>query len=456
MNIICRHVRLPGCSVSVWGPAAGAMLLVALLLAAPSQAAEKLRINIFGPGQTGLNLFFAPSRPIDGQARQMEDPSFVRQMRGFLEKNLGYLPFIDPVPDSDVLGGPDVQSLQGNRIEFKRFRMSQVDVLLTLGWKNDSRALGKVEIRAFDVFSGQLIAGRGYRLTSVDQIDDAANRFCADLMDELTGKSGFFRSQLAFVHKEGGVKEIATCKPQGYNVRRITTYNDVCLSPAWSWDGTRLAFTHVSETRHELGLWDRKQGRLRSILLPGNTLISPTFDPRSGLVISADPQGNPDIYTLNDDYELSRPIIENWGIDISPHFDQSGQKMVFVSSRLGNPHIFLKDMDTGKVRRITFEGTYNTNPSISPDGRFVAFSRMLEAGHRIFVHDLETGRERQVSFGPGNDEDPAWGPDSYFLAFSSNRSGTYKLYLSTRHAHEAKQVSTGPGAATSPAWNPAD
>jgi len=452
---IFRLPQIPNIHPALTLLAAG---LVAVLLWAAStvHAAETLHINIYGPGQTGLNLFFPQSRPIDDRAAAENVPGFVRQMREHLENNLGYLPFIKPVPQGDILGSPEIQGLQGGRIDFKRFTMSQVDILLSLGWRNEDGGLGRVEVRAFDVFSGSLILGRGYRLTSSDQIDEAANRFCADLMDELTGSSGFFRTQLAFVRKAEGVKEIATCTPQGYNVRQLTSFNSVCLSPAWSWDGRLLAFTHVSDTRHQLGLWNREQGRLRTVLLPGNTLISPTFDPKDGLVISADPQGNPDIYSLNDQLELGKALVRNWAIDISPHFDRTGKKMVFVSSRLGNPHIFLKDMESGQVRRITYEGTYNTNPSISPDGRFVAFSRMLDDGHRIFVHDLESGRERQVSFGPGNDEDPCWGPDSYFLAFSSSRTGTYQLYLSTRHADEAKRVPTGSGAATSPAWSPAE
>jgi TolB protein len=274
-------------------------------------------------------------------------------------------------------------------------------------------------------------------------------------MQKLTGRSGFFQSELAFVRKTQKDKDIYACTPQGRSLRPVVDLDGYCLSPAWSADGRQVGMSFVGQDKHEFVVFDTQNGDVRRTTLPGNTIISPTFWPGNGWVISADPRKSPDIFKLTADLSLGEPLVQHWAIDISPHFDAQGTAMVFVSSRFGNPHIFLRHMDSGEIERISFEGTYNTNPSISPDGRFVAYSRLIKGhGHRIIVYDRQKGSERQVSFGPGNDEDPAWGPDSYFLAFSSDRSGTYQLYVTTRHAEEPKKIPTGEGAATSPAWKP--
>ncbi len=429
-------------------------LLLGLLLTVPSAAAAQdgLHINIYGPGQPKANLYLAPANPL-GSASAEPDENIV-EFRTVLESNLDYLPFINEVNGSDILGGQRIKGVRGPEIDFKRFSLSQVDLLISMGWKRNMSGAVQVEIRAFEVFSQDMVVGRGYVLARQEQIAKAANRFCADLMEHLTGQSAFFRSRLAFSRKQEGDKQICVSTPQGHFLNQITDMDGVCLSPAWSFDGTSLVFSFVGQDRHELIIWDSSTGAFESVLLPGNTIISPTFRADGTLTVSIDPHGNPDIFDLTEDHRLGKPLVKHWGIDISPDFERSGEKMVFVSSRLGNPHIFLLDLKTGKIDRISYEGTYNTHPSISPNGRYVAYTRLTDQGHRIIVHDLKEKVERQVTTGPGNDEDPAWGPDSYFLAFSSNRSGSYKIYVTTRHGYRPTQIPTGRGDATAPAWNP--
>jgi len=433
-------------------PIVSVALAVVLTLSSPVLAQDRLHINIYGPGQPKANLYLAPPSAL-GSAPERPDER-ITEFRKALKSNLGYLPFIHEVKGTDILGGQKVDGVKGPDIDFKRFSLSQVDLLITTGWKRNMTGAVQVEIRAFEVFSSSMVVGRGYVLAKPEQIAKAANRFCADLMEHLTGKSSFFRSRLAFSRKQQGGKQICVSTPQGHFLEQITDLDGACMSPAWSFDGKSLVFSFVGQDRHELMIWDNTTGKLESVLLPGNTIISPTFRADGTLTVSIDPHGNPDIYDLTADNRLGSPLVRHWGIDISPDFERSGEKMVFVSSRLGNPHIFLLDLTTKKVQRISYEGTYNTHPSISPNGRYVAYSRLTDQGHRIIVHDLKDNSEWQVTSGPGNDEDPAWGPDSYFLAFSSNRSGSYKIYVTTRHGYKPTQIPTGPGDATAPAWNP--
>lgn len=428
------------------------VILVCLLClcAFPAQAQQQIEIDIYGPGQQQLNMYTAPVAALSGPAPGQP----AEALRQAILDNLGFLPFLAQTKSSDVLGGTGLKGVRKKDIDFKRFRLARVDLLLSIGWKPQSGGLGLVELRLFDVFSQRLMLGKGYRIMDQEQVDVVADRFCAEIVDTLAGNGDVFRSRLAFVRQNSTAKNIWTVGVQGRNPKQITRLEGVSMSPAWSWDGRRMAFTYLDERRHRLGLWDRDAGQIKAMVLPGNTLISPVFSPQGQVVLSLDPYGNPDIFTLSEDWTIESPLVRHWGIDISPQFDEKGEKMVFVSSRLGNPHIFVRDMDSGEVERVSFEGTYNTSPTISPDGRFVAYSRRTDDGHRIVVHDLESGASRQITKGPGNDEDPTWAPDGYFLAFSSNRNGTYKLYLTTRNGDTPKQIPTGPGAATAPAWGP--
>lgn len=417
----------------------------------PALAQDRIDIDIFGPGQQQLNMYSAPVTALD--ADQPEQVAL--KLRKAILTNLDFLPFLSQTPGSELLGGPALEGVRKAEIDFKRFRLAQVDLLLSIGWKSQSDALGVVELRLIDVFSQNVIVGKGYTIEDREQVPVVADRFCAALLQELAGNGDFFRSRLAFVRQQGEGKNIWTVGPQGRGLHQVTRMEGVSMSPAWSWDMRRLVFTYLDERRHRLGLWDRDSGQIKAMVLAGNTLISPVFTPEGEVVLSLDPHGNPDIFMLNDNWEIEKSLVQHWGIDISPQFDAQGETMVFVSSRLGNPHIFARDMESGEVQRVSFSGKYNTSPVISPDGRFVAYSRRTENGHRIMVHDLESGESQQITEGPGNDEEPTWAPDGYFLAFSSDRSGTYQLYLTTRNGDSPKHIPTGSGSATAPAWSPA-
>ncbi|MBT8763863.1 PD40 domain-containing protein [Desulfohalobiaceae bacterium Ax17] len=412
-------------------------------------AQDTLVVDIYGPGQEKLNIFLADPLMKGGNGTA---PAFATRVQDLIKNNLSFLPFLHQTQSKDILGGAQIAGIQGKDIDFKKFRLSKVDLLLTIGWDDRPGILGSVEIRAFEVFSRKLILGKGYLVQTKEQLPLVAKKFCAELMRVLTGKDKFFRSTLAFVRRQEGKKEICLLFPLSGEVKQITNLGGLAMSPAWSFDGQKIVFTFLKNDRHFLGLWDRQTGQVKSYKLPGNTCISPVFTPEQKIAVSIDPEGNPDIYLVQRDMKLDRALVKNWAIDISPSFDSSGKKMVFVSSRLGNPHIFLLNVQENRIERVTYAGKYNTSPSISPDGNWVTFSRRTPEGHRIFVLDLRTGMEKQISFGPGNDEDPSFGPDGYFIVFTSNRSGQYKLYLTTRGGNEPRLLPTGQGEATAPSW----
>ncbi|MDO4766613.1 MAG: hypothetical protein Q4B25_00465 [Pseudomonadota bacterium] len=415
--------------------------------------AGALNIDIYGPGQSRVNLFIAEALSKDGAGALSAIPGNApADLQQRIHANCAFLPFFTMLSGRDIVGGPNPGGYAGQNIDFNKFKLSRADVLVTAAWAPRPGGVGEVELRAYEVYTGRLIVGKGYSVDTSQQVPEAAARFCADLMEALTGNGDFFRSNLAFVKKEGNRKQIYMCTAQGLNLQKVTNLDGICVSPAWSHDGQKLAFVFLDNKFHNLCIWDRRARSLQKVRLPGNTLIAPAFTNAGTVAISLDMRGNPDIYELRPQLSVGRVLEENWGIDIGADFDRSGQKMVFVSNRLGNPHIFLKNLASGEVRRVSMNGKYNTGPSISPDGSQVVFARMVNGHHKLFLVDIASGRERQLTFGPNSDEDPTWSPDGYFIAFSSNRSGKKQLYLTTKHGDEPILIPTGPGDAEAPAW----
>ncbi|MDD4649850.1 MAG: hypothetical protein PHO79_07545 [Desulfoplanes sp.] len=416
-----------------------------------------LSIDIYGPGQTQVHLYLPTPLPGKGEPFVAPLPDRVSGLASRLHDNLAFLPFFSFVAPADLLGGPGLGGYRSQDIDFKKLQLSKVDLVLTTAWNGDRSNPDSVELRAIEAFTGRLVLGKAYLIHDDKQIADVATRFCAALMKILTGSGDFFETRIAFVCRQKKNKEICLISPQGHELFQVTHDDGISLSPSWSPDGRKLAFTYLDSKGHRLAVWDRDSKKINKYDLPGHTCIGPAFDADGSLAISVDPFGNPDIYKLNASFgikDLHAPLVRDGGIDISATFDRKGSKMAFVSSRFGNPHIFVMETGTGVVSRVTYEGTYNTCPCLSPDGTLLAFARRTSEGHRIFITTLATGVEQQVTFGPGNDEDPTWSPDGYFLAFTSSRSGGYQLYVTTKHGDSAKHIPTGTADATAPAWGP--
>lgn len=429
------------------------IIFVVFLYAFPVHAGDVLNVDIYGPGQTRVNLFIADPLAKSGAGSVTSVPGNApTALQQRIHANCAFLPFFTMVTAKDIVGGSNPGGYVASSIDFNKFKLSRTDVLVTDAWGGLPGGVGVVELRAYEVYTGRLIVGKAYNVAEVGQVPEVAARFCADLMEALTGHGDFFRSNLAFVKREGKRKQIYMSTAQGLDIRKVTNLDGICVSPAWSHDGRRLAFIFLDKRRHNLCIWDKGTRALETKKLPGNTLIAPAFMNSGSIAISLDMRGNPDIYELRSNYTVGRVLEENWGIDIGADFDRSGNSMVFVSNRLGNPQIFLKNLGSGQVKRLSLEGKYNTGPSISPDGSQVVYARMINGIHKLILVDVASGREQQLTFGSGSDEDPTWSPDGYFIAFASSRSGPSRIYLTTKHGDEPILIPTGPGEASSPAW----
>ena len=418
------------------------------VLLALSESWAALRVDIYGPGQNAVSLALAA--PLRGP--NTEATSMGKELQKVVEQNLSFLPFMRLTDPKAVLGGTVMPGADSQDIDFKRFQLAGADLLVTSFWPEGDSGTKTVQMRAFETNTGGRLFGKEYSRVTAKELPEVADRFCADLLEVLTGSGAFFRSTIVFTKSQGKMAaNVWLTKPTGRNLRQITNMKGKAMSPSWSPDGRFVVFTHIDPSSHGLGVWDSSGGRVNRIRFPGNVVIGPSFTPGNKVAVALSNGKYPAIFLLNHAFQKERMLEGGNSINVSPSFDSTGTKMAFTSSRLGGPQIFMKDLGSGSVSRVSKSGGYNTEANISPDGTLVVYSRMTEYGNRIFVQDMVTGEERQVSFGPGSDEQPSFCADSYFIAFTSSRGGKRGIYLTTRHGGDAKQIPTG-GGASFPRW----
>src|SRR5206468_382942 len=93
--------------------------------------------------------------------------------------------------------------------------------------------------------SSQAVVGKVYRGAPTDaQVRKFAHQFADEIISRLSGGlPGVASTQIAFVSSRTGTKEIWVMDYDGSNQRQLTTLKSISLTPRWSPDASRVAFT---------------------------------------------------------------------------------------------------------------------------------------------------------------------------------------------------------------------
>jgi TolB protein len=252
----------------------------------------------------------------------------------------------------------------------------------------------------------------------------------------ITGDPGMAASRIAFVLQGRGSKEIYIVDSDGENVQRVTTDGSIALSPAWSPDGTKLAYTSFRSGRPFLYERDLRSGRDRVASDRQGINSTPTYSPDGQtLAFSTSVGANTEVATMRaQGGELRQQTQGNRFDSLSPTFSPDGRQIAFESNRLGQPHIYV--MPVGGTARLVSEYVYgqpgyNTSPDWSPRGNQLAYHSRVRGVHQVVMVDLEKGTRRLLT-NEGNNEDPSWAPDGRHLVFASkDRDGGGLFVLDT-------------------------
>ncbi len=227
-------------------------------------------------------------------------------------------------------------------------------------------------------------------------------------------------SRIAFVWARSGAgsRNIFIKQIGSETLFRLTDGNEMDYSPAWSPDGTQIAYRTVSD--HGLGVY----------LV--SSLGGPAQKVHSLLGLVREEQGG-----------LS------WSRD--------GKSLIFADGFSANSpsSIYELSLDTMQARTITtppraWDG--DLSPVFSPDGRKIAFLRGIEGSVRdIFLMPSSGGEPRQITHDERMIDSLVWAPDSNSIIFSSDRGGKFALWKVSVRGGEPERLPVGDEDAYQPA-----
>jgi len=282
----------------------------------------------------------------------------------------------------------------------------------------------------------------------------AVHRVADEIVRWITGTPGYAASQLLFVVD----RKLYRIDSDGAGFASLSPAGEEALSPAWSPDASRFAFTRFGAGVGSIVIQSAAGGR--SILSGTNTAlnITPAFSPDGRMVAFARANEEGTHIFVADAVQnccLQRLTVGRYADNLSPTFSPDGRRIAFVSTRAGPPQIYVMGLD-GTEQELLAPFDYgvtgsSNGPEWSPDGATVAFHRDVSRAPQIFVVDVASRRVRQLS-SAGRNEDPTWAPDGRHLAFVSDRSGRRQLWVIDMVTGRIRQL-TFVGDVRLPAWS---
>ena len=221
------------------------------------------------------------------------------------------------------------------------------------------------------------------RLTA--QTGDVDRHFCDDQLDPAWSPDG---TKIAFSSNHAGNFEIYVMNANGSGWQRLTRSRAGDQAPAWSPDGRQIAY--ASSLPGGQPRWSAGGGHSEIYVM--------NADGSGRRRLARNPAGNETSFGCANPPSIPRPA---WSPD--------GKKIAFERFRgYSSPRIYVINTDGSGRRRLTTKD--DTGPSWSPDGRGIAFSRYTRRGSDIYLMSPDGSGPRRLTKSRAEDLLPAWRP----------------------------------------------
>ncbi len=159
-----------------------------------------------------------------------------------------------------------------------------------------------------------------------------------------------------------------------------------------------------------------------------------------------------EIFVMNADGSGVTQLTNNDADDRCPAWSPDGNKLTFNSDADGDDEIYVMAADGTAVRQLTDNSWRDEEPAFSPDGGLLAFTSWASGNGDIYTVRLDGSGLRQLTHGPGDELGASWSPDGCRLCFEAHHDTLSEIYVINSDGTDQRNISYSSPADFFPHW----